>query len=61
MNTYSSIIQNGPFWGTIQMSSAGDWINKLIAPYSGVLYSKEEEHTMDTNDSMGEALTYCVE
>lgn len=34
------------------MSSAGDWVNKLIAPYSGVLYSKEEEYTMDTNDSM---------
>ena len=61
MNIYNNIIQNGPLLGTIQMSSAGDWINKtMTAPYNGILYSKEKEHTMDTNDSMGKSLMYYV-
>ena len=33
----------------------------MIAPYNGVLYSKEEEHTVGANDNTGKALVCCVE
>lgn len=57
MGVQSGLMDNHPKVETIQMPSTGEGINSVICPDSGVLYSSEEEQTLDMRNVMEEFIS----